>query len=158
FLMSERVNGKGRFVFVVNNSTMPHGPGRMWRQNLLGAARRPVKVRVDLGEGARHVYDGVGMKEVGGEGVCAADAWDLRARVFAVLPAEIGFVQITVPEKVAAGQSFRCTVKVLDDKFKSIDAAIPVRFRLLGLDGEERFLSVAGKGGEVTFTLPRQFA
>lgn len=158
FLMSERVNGKGRFVFVVNNTTMPHGPGKMWRQNLLVATRRPVKAKVDLGPDAKHVYDVFAMTKVGEKGIVEADCRDLHARLFAVLPARIKLVEIEVPEKVAAGQSFRCRVRILDDKHQPIDAAIPVRVRLLGPDGEVRFLSVPAKGGEVTFTVPRQFA
>jgi hypothetical protein len=152
-LMSERVAGKGRYVFAVNHSTMPHGPGRMWRQNLLVATRRPVVAKVDLGPDARHVYEVMAMKKaVVREGVAIADFRDLDARLFAVLPAEIHSVRLVVPAKVKAGQPFQVKFTVLDHAKKPIDAGIPVRIRALG---EDQHVWATVKGGEASFTVPR---
>ncbi len=135
-LLSERKAEQGRYLFVVNNTTPPHGPGRMWRVSLLCAARVPLVADIDLGPGARHVYDVFAGKKIEPvRGVVQADCRDLHGRLFAILPEAIDRVELTVATVPAEGGTVLWRARVLDRKGRPIQAVVPLRVRLF-LDGQ----------------------
>ncbi|MEX1017574.1 MAG: PQQ-binding-like beta-propeller repeat protein [Phycisphaeraceae bacterium] len=157
--VSERVAGRGRYLFVVNYATPDLSPGQMWRVDLFVTARVPMRPAVglrDLAPGAA-VYDTFAMRQVDVEAgdVVRADLRDLPARLFAILPAAIDHVALRGPAEATAGQALTWSVQVHDSRGEPIEASIPVRLRLLGADGEvlvERHLAAdeQGAGGVVT--------
>ncbi len=157
-LMSERVNGSGRFLFVVNNTTPALEPGHLWRVTLTEAARVPLVAALELPEGAKAVYDVfAGQPVQAPDGIVQADLRSLPARIYAMLPAAIASVELSGPKSVKATQPFLCSVRVLDGQANAIPTSVPLRLRLLGADGgvlEERFASANPKGASGRFVAP----
>jgi outer membrane protein assembly factor BamB len=144
-LMSERVNGRGHFLFVVNNTTPALEPDQMWRVTLTEASRVPLIAPVQLSDSAQAVYDVFAGKLVEPlVGVVQADLRSLPARIYASLPAAIASVELHGPKSTKAAQPFQGWVRVLDKAGMVIPASIPIRWRLVGAGGElieERFAS-----------------
>ena len=157
-LASERTAGAGRYLFLVNDASPELEPGQMWRIALRITSRMPVIATVKLDAGARNVYDVFAMKQITPEnGVVKADLRTLPARLYAILPAPIAQVGLRGAKTVGAGRPFAWGAWVQDANGTAIDAAIPVRVRLLAEDGrvlEERFVSAAKNGAQGQFTAP----
>jgi outer membrane protein assembly factor BamB len=138
--VSERGERAGRFLFVVNNHTVPLEPGQLWRMTLKIASLVPMQVPVKMAADGQAVYDVFAAKPLQPkEGVIVADLRNLPARLFAILPRPIHQVELRGPQgPIEAGQSFRYAVAILDADGKPIDASLPVRVRLL--DGKGRVL------------------
>jgi outer membrane protein assembly factor BamB len=151
--VSERRSGKGRFVFVINNTTPNLDPGQMWRVSLLCASRVPALVDIDLDAG--NVYDVfAGKKVLPIKGFVRADCRDLHGRLFAVLPEPIADVLLIAPKTVSAGGAFRVRCGVLDTEGRHIAASLPIRVRLLARGALlEEQTSASQEGGEKVVTL-----
>src|SRR5262249_11508157 len=142
-LLSERAAEDGRYLFVVNNTTPDLDPGQMWRMTLFITSRVHVQAPVRLGRDAPAVYDVLAGKQVRPDKrVVQADCRTLPARIFAVLPAAIGRVEVRGPKTVQAGQRFAWSARVQDKDGRPLRASIPLRVQLLDVAGqvlEERF-------------------
>ncbi len=146
-MLTERRQGSGRFVWVVNNDLPDWEPGLMWRVGNFSTSRVGQKVPIDLNSKGRTVYDLFAQKEV--KGGVVADLQQLPARVFAVLPGPIQSVQLEAPANVKAGQTFSWKVAVNGPK-----TSYPLRLRLTDSTGtliEERFPT--STDGEMTAPL-----
>jgi len=95
-MLSERVNGEGRFVWAVNNDTSDWEPGLMWRVAMFIGHRSPQVVPIGLNAKGQTIYDVFAMKQVTGETV--ADLQKMPARLFAVLPKPIESVKLTAKD------------------------------------------------------------
>ncbi len=94
-LLSERLstNGDGvRYVFAVNNTTTPVGPGSLWRMTLGIATRLPVKTTLGLrdiqGCTVYDMFEGQQAK-VDQAGRVECDLRTLPMRVYAVVPEKV---------------------------------------------------------------------
>src|SRR5205085_9840778 len=126
----------GRYLFVVNNTLPDVDPGFIWRTTLGVTTRVPLAIPVKINTPAKAVYDVFAMKPVAlKDGAVLADLRGLPARVYALLPAAIGQVEIKAPKNIAAGQAFSWSVQVEDDAGKVIDAAVPIHVRFVAADG-----------------------
>lgn len=156
-LASERTSGAGRFIFLVNDTTPPHDPGQLWRQNLFVASRVPVTASITLNADNATVYDMTAMRPASGTTI-QADLRTLPTRIYAILPASIARVGLRGPKSLSAGQAFNWGVWVQDAAGQAINTAIPVRVRLLGADGstlDARSAAANSKdGAQSTFVVP----
>ena len=156
--LTERKAEKARYLFVVNNTRVPLGPGELWRMNLAVATLAPVDIKVGLPADASAVYDVLAMKRVTPvDGAVQADLRNCPARIYAILPAAISRVTLGAPATVPAGQSFRWFAEVQDDRGKPIQASIPFRLQLKASDGsilEDRSLAAGSEGVAGSLTLP----
>jgi len=135
-LLSERVSGSGRFVWVVDNVEPGLEPGLAWRVGLLVSQRLPELVQVGLGAEGRAVYDVFALTEARAtNGVVRADLRTLPARLFAILPRPIGGIELRGPKSAHGGQEFTWSVSAEDDRGQPMDANLPVRARLVASDG-----------------------
>jgi outer membrane protein assembly factor BamB len=151
--VSQRRAGRGRYVFVVNNTTPDLSPGMLWRVTLALTSRVPLVANVKLAEAQGVVYDVFAQQKVElQDGIVQADLRTLPARIYAILPAEIASVAIEAGE----GQTLTRTVRVLDAAGQPIDASIPLRVRVR--DGErvidDIFAAAEGGVARVSFDLP----
>ncbi|MGA2032768.1 MAG: PQQ-binding-like beta-propeller repeat protein [Thermoguttaceae bacterium] len=159
FLTERRAEG-GRYLFVVNNTTLDDlEPGHLWRVTLSCASLVPQLVPLKLEAAAgRAVYDVFAGKQVQpAGGMLEADCRNMPARIFAILPAAVARVQVEGPKGVARGQAMRWQVQVQDAAGKAIAAAVPVRVRLLAADRgvlDEQYVSAASQGAGGQFILP----
>ena len=81
--LSERSAGKGRVLFVVNNTIPPLEPGQLWRIDLAIANRLPLVTPITLPVQGEAVYDLLAMKEVTPrQGVVQADLRYFPARIY----------------------------------------------------------------------------
>ena len=158
--VSERAAEQGRYLFVVNNSTLGElDPGQLWRVSLSCASLVPqiVPVKLDDLEG-RAVYDVFAGKQVQpAGGLLQADCRSMPARLFAILPAAVASVRVAGSGGAARGESLRWKVHVQDRAGKAIAAAVPVRVRLLEAKGavlDQQYLSASSQGGDGQFMLP----
>jgi len=158
--ITERRAEDGRYLFVVNNSTLGDlEPGHLWRVTLSCTSLVPqlVPLKIEAAEG-RAVYDVFAGKQVRpAGGMVQADCRNMPARVFAILPAAIGRVQVEGPTRVAPGETMWWRVHVKDSAGEAIAAAVPVRVRLLTADGgvlEQQYVSAGSQGAGDDFVLP----
>ncbi|MEI6520309.1 MAG: WD40 repeat domain-containing protein [bacterium] len=148
--ISESNNGDGKVLFAVNNTVPALDPGQMWRVSLALTSRVPVIAPIKLPADAKYVYDVFAMKKVDvKDGIVQADLRTIPARVYAMLPAEIGRInlQTTPPQK--DGEKYNLSVKVQDTNGNPINFDIPVHIRLFDISGkaiEDEIISV-GKDG-----------
>jgi outer membrane protein assembly factor BamB len=153
-LLSERAAEDGRYLFVVNDTVPDLDPGQIWRVTLAIATRVPLTVPVKLHAGGAAVYDVFALKRVTPrDGRVQADLRCLPCRLFAVLPAAIGRVELRGPKKARAGQAFGWSASVQDGDGKPIRASIPLRIRLLDSAGhvlDELFTASGSKGATGT--------
>ena len=159
--ISERQAEKGRYLFVVNN-TIPSelDPGNLWRATLATSSLVPqvVPVKLDLADG-QVVYDVFAGKavKVAADAVIQADCRSTPARIFAILPVAVSWIQVKGPKTVSGGDVMQWEVEVQGSNGKAIAAAVPVRVRLTAGDGsllEERFVSASSHGASGEFTVP----
>lgn len=156
---SQLSGGAGKYLFVVNNTTPPFEPGQIWRTTILESSRLPLTVPIGLTSTSPVVYDVLDMKKVTPQsGALTADLRDLPMRIYALLPTEIASVALRGPSTLEGGQNFKWWTQVRDAGGKPIDAAVPVRVRLLANDGStlrEQFVSsdAKGIGGELVAPL-----
>jgi outer membrane protein assembly factor BamB len=160
--VSQLNSDEGRYLFVVNNTSVPLEPSQMWRTSLHVASLLPVVEKVGFTSPAPAIYDVFAMKRITPENnVVTADLRDLPARLYALLPTPIHAIYLRGPSSVDQGQPFAWQAAVMDiARDKPIAASIPLRVRLL--DPEGRMLdeqhTVAASGivkGE--FTAPLDF-
>jgi|GEM_PF-722519 len=155
---SQLKSEEGRYLFVVNNTSVPLDPSRMWRTTLHVASLLPVTERVGFTIPAPSVYDVFAMRQVTlRDGAVVADLRDLPARLYAVLPSPISRVELRGPAEITAGQSFAWSAQVHDAEGKPIAASIPLRVRLVTEGGdvlEEQFVSASSRGAKGEFTMP----
>ncbi len=153
-LVSQRRNGDGRFIWVVNDTPSSLDPGLLWRVNNAIATRQPVvaQVKLPLTKGEA-LYDVFAKKEIpcaGVQGLVGITA-DLRfshARLYAALPRAIGNVELQAARDAKPGQPLSWTATV-----PGIQAKLPLRAELRDANGalvEERFTTT----GTGTFTPP----
>ena len=157
--LSERVAGKGRYLFVVNDTTIDTEPGYLWRMTLSNASRLPQLSAVKIAEPAGSaIYDVFAMTQViTKNGVLSADLRSVPARIFAILPAAIEQVVLRGPKAVMPGQTFAWNVALQDVRKSAIEASIPVQVRLLANDGsilDTQYVAATGNGVVGSFTLP----
>ena len=145
-LVSERMGGDGRFVWVVNNSRSPLGQGLLWRVGSGISSRRPVVAGLTLpvakGEVVYEVFDG---KPVAA-GPLRADLRYTGARLYAVLPREIGSLDLALSAPPQAGEAVGWTASI-----PGIESPLPVHVELRDAAGallDERF-TTTGTGGLV---------
>lgn len=158
--VTERRAEKGRYVFVVNNTTLGDlEPGHLWRVTLACASLVPqvVPVKLDLADG-QVVYDVFAGKRIQpADGTVQADCRNMPARAYAILPAAIARVQVRGPKAIAKGGSMRWEVQIQDGAGRAIAAAVPVRVRLLAADGtmlDQQYVSTASQGVGGEFVVP----
>ena len=128
-MLSERRNGEGRFVWVLNNDLPDWEPGVMWRVGNFSTNRVDQRIPVDLNAKGKTVYDMFSLKEVKDEVV--ADLRQVPARLFAVLPSPIKEVKLAAPAKIKAGHDFKWKVAVDGPKM-----SYPLQVRLLDETGD----------------------
>ncbi|HLY08588.1 MAG TPA: PQQ-binding-like beta-propeller repeat protein [Planctomycetota bacterium] len=152
---SERASEEGRYLFLVNHTTPPIEPGRLWRQTLCVATRVPVVAPVSIV--GPHVYDAFAMRKV--EGPILADFHQLPARIYAVLPSAIASLELR-SSPLTPGHTVDWTAKVVDDRGRPIRAAIPLRVRLRDASGilEEWSGSAGSAGAQGSFVVPTNSA
>lgn len=150
-LLSERVSGAGRFIFVVNNTTIDLDPGQMWRHGLFVSTRVPVKANLSFGNiKGQGVYDIFRRDVVHGQimtvsSLFADETADMRTlpmRMYAILPAPIARVGLRSAQQAVPGRAINWAMWVQDAKGTAINATLPVRVRLLAADGtllDERY-------------------
>lgn len=159
-LLSERRDGGGRFLFVVNNAHCPLDPGVLWRYSLGIATRMPLVVPVQLNlKPGEAVYDVLARRELNpADATVSADLRYSQARIYAILPRRIERVVIHAPSSADAGATLTCTVRVQSSWRRAIAASVPVHFRAWTDVGgtllDERFLSVTAAGTKVAVTVP----
>jgi len=151
-LVGERRLGKGRFVWVVNNTRSRLDQAHLWRVQTGIATCEPVVARVGLPiEPGEVVYDMFDMREVTAPPAAVANGRqrlefdaDLRfsyARLYAVLPGRIGGVTISPSGPIEPGTKIDWSVAVTGGSQGStgagmpLAAALPVEVRLLDGDG-----------------------
>ncbi len=161
-LLSERAAEEGRYLFVVNDTVPDLDPGLLWRVTLAIATRVPMAVPVKLREPGRAVYDVFARKPVAPRGVLSqdveADLRSLPARLYAILPEPIDHVELRGPKRVRAGQPFAWSAEVRDRHRKAIRASVPLRVRLLDVNGrvlDELFTSAGSRGASGTLCAAR---
>jgi len=155
---SERLAGRGRYVFAVNNTSIPLDYGKLWRVGLFSSCRLPVMADMKLADASGAVYDVFALKQVEPrDGVIRADLRTMPGRLFAILPGKIASLSLSAPKTVGAGGAIQWQARVLDSDGHAIDALIPVRLRLVGSDGkvvEERFDAADSDGAKGEFPVP----
>jgi len=156
-LMSERVAGGGRYLWVVNNTTPDLDPGVIWRVTLIEASRVPVIAKIKLSQPPAAVYDVfAGHRVELKNGAVDADLRTLPARLYAMLDEPISGVMVDVRGAAFTGGTPNWIVAVVNKDNKPLSASVPVRVRLLSAGGaviEERIIAALGEvKGE--FTLP----
>jgi len=158
--VTERRSEKGRYLFVVDNTTLGDlEPGHLWRVSLACANLVPqvVPVKLNLADG-QIVYDVFAGKQVQPvDGTVQADCRNMPARVYAMLPAAIARVQVKGPKSIRHGRSMRWEVQVQDVRGRTIAAAVPVRVSLLAADGtvlDRQFVSASSSGAVGRFMVP----
>jgi len=155
-MLTERVSGDGRYLWVVNNTTLGLDPGLTWRTGLAISTRLPLVAPVGI-TGTGTIYDIFALKQVTPvNGVVQADLRTLPARLYAVLPKPIAGIYLRVSKSVKAGQDIDWHVEVTDTGGKSTTASIPVCVQLLaGTEVlAERYVAAEGGKIEGIFTLP----
>ncbi len=150
-LVSERMSGDVRGLWVVNNSFSPLDPGLLWRVQNAVATHQPVvaTVRVSVGEGDV-VYDVFAGETVGQRnGTEVEFTSDLRyahARLYVILPEAISGLHLALDERMEPGATVAWVAAV-----PGINAGLPLHLALRDATGtliEERF-AATGKG-EIT--------
>jgi outer membrane protein assembly factor BamB len=135
-LLTERVSGQGRFVWVIDNIIPDLDPGLAWRTGLIMSTRLPLDTPVTLNRTEGTVYDVFAQRELHPKnGVVDADLRTLPARLFAILPRPIAAVEATAPATVDAGASFDWSMVVRDDLRQPLSCSLPVRVALVAGDG-----------------------
>jgi len=156
--ISQLKSAEGRYLFVVNNSSVPLEPSQMWRTNLHVASLLPVVEPIELSGEAPVVYDVFALRRVSPENnILKADLRSLPARLYAILPSAIESVSLQGPAHLAAGQTFQWKAQVLDAAGRPIAASVPLQVRLLSADGRvigEQYLAADSAGGVGDFTAP----
>jgi outer membrane protein assembly factor BamB len=156
--VSQLKSGEGRYLFVVNNTSVPLEPSQMWRTSLHVASLLPVTERVEFTAPATAVYDVFAMKQVAPQqNALAVDLCDVPARLYAFLPAAIGSVALEGPSRVAAGQPLPWHVAVVDDDGKAIAASVPLRVRFVDGEGnvlDEEYPVATSRGAQGEFVAP----
>jgi len=151
-LMSERRNGVGRFLFVVNNTLPEHEPGQMWRVGLGLATKKPLLTTVDLGDIKGVVYDVFAQKLIPSkDGKIAVDLRTMPMRLFAILPESIQRVKLKTPVAVRGGTRLDWEVAYIGAS-GPIDVSLPFRVILMDGNGQtlfERFTATR-KGSFIT--------
>ena len=158
--ISERRAEDGRYLFVVNNTTLGElEPGHLWRTTLACTSLVPQVVPLKLhdvqGRAVYDVFAGKQVQPVGG--TLQADCRNMPARVFAILPSAVAQVQLDAPAAVVTGKTIRWEVCIRDSADKMIPAAVPVRVCLLAADGsllDEHYDSAGSNGTSGEFMLP----
>lgn len=153
-LLTERAAEEGHYLFVVNNTVPDLDPGQLWRVTLAITTRVPLQVPVRLRDPGSAVYDVFALKRVEArERVVEADLHSLPARVYAILPAAIGRVELRGPKGVKAGQAFVWSAEVQDENGRPVRASVPLWVRLLDGAGsvlDEQFTAAGSKGATGT--------
>jgi len=145
-MLTERVNGEGRFVWVLNNDLPDLEPWQMWRLGSYVSHRVPQMAPAKLDAAGSTVYDVFAMQQVKADPV--ADLRTLPVRLYAILPRPIDGIRLSAPEALAAGGDLAWELAV-----DGPEMTYPARLRLLDADGailEESFpVKTAG-----AFTVP----
>ncbi len=151
-LLSARRSGDARFVWVVNNTFTPLEPGKLWRVQPAVATHTPVVAKVTLpvkkGEVVYDVFAGKEVRRQKSEVSMEADLRFSHARLYAVLPRAIKKLDLDLPRKLIAGQTFEWTATV-----PGIKAKLPLHVALRDGAGallEERYTTT----GTGTLTVP----
>ncbi len=161
-MLTERISGNGRFLWVVNNTMLNLDPAVAWRVSLIMSQRMPVIAPVTINAGGNVVYDVFARQQVSPAGaktdpIVQADLRSMPARLYAILPAPISQVAIGSVKSVSAGQILKWTAFVQDIKGKPIQAGIPLRIRLLSADGivlDESFITADANGTKGITNIP----
>jgi len=149
-LFSERVSGKNRFVWAVNNTMLGWDPGLAWRTTLLMTQRVPVveKITLDVPPGFV-VHDVFAAKQVAHDnGTFSLDLRSIPARLFAIMPAETKL--LTAGENPPAEELFGPHIRdvsVSDDGKTALLTAFNWDHNLYAIDldtGEGRWRSRIG--------------
>jgi outer membrane protein assembly factor BamB len=157
-LMSERIGGTGRYLFVVNNTHSALPQAQLSRVNMGISTSMPVRVPVKLAAQAKAVYDVFAMKQVqpDGNGTVMADLRTMGARLYAVLPQAIDGVALQGPSRIDAGAALAYRLTIRGPAGAPIPANLPVRIRLTDANGtviEARDTGTDAKGsasGQIT--------
>lgn len=159
--LTERRQGAGRFLYVVNYVNPPLDYGQMWRVNLFSANRAPLVAPVGLSALApgAAVYDMLAQRKVTPlNGTVQADLRTLPMRLYAILPAPISGVGLRGPSAATPGGQLPYGVWVRDPVGKAHNTSLPVRVRLLDAGNTilaERYGAAVGADGFTgSFNLP----
>jgi outer membrane protein assembly factor BamB len=160
-LVTEKADGEARFVWVINNTMLGLDPGQMWRVGLVMSQRRPVVATVKLNARGKHVYDVFARQCVqfgDGDGTVRADLRTVPARLYAILPTNIGGAGTREAGLFArAGRPVRWTARFDDSLGKPVPARLPMRVTLVSRHGEvldEQVVSAGPKGTPGEFIVP----
>ena len=127
-MLTERINGEGRFVWALNNDLPDLEPWQMWRLGSYLTYRTPQAVPIKLDAKDKTVYEVMSMQPVSSETV--VDLRSMPARLFAILPKPIESVSLKATDKLKAGQALSWELAVNGPKM-----SYPVRLRLVDADG-----------------------
>jgi hypothetical protein len=155
-LVSERRAEQGRYLFVANDAVLGLDHGLLRRT--VSGNRAPLTARIDLLGRTGVVYDvfaGARVSPVGG--VVTAELRHLPFAVFAVLPAEIAAVQLTVTESALPTRDVEWVLDIADPTGAVLQASVPVRTTIRDSAGgvlEERIEATGSAGISGRFTVP----
>ncbi|MBI5832062.1 MAG: PQQ-binding-like beta-propeller repeat protein [Armatimonadetes bacterium] len=156
-MLSERGNGAGRFVWVVNNRAVEREAGELWRATLAITQRVPQRVPLGLPQaGASAVYELFsGRRETASP---TADLTTSPARLYAILPEPIARVGLRGPRSVSAGAPLAWGAWVHDEQGRALATSLPVTVQLRAGDGrlldERHAAAVATDGATGRFIVP----
>ena len=151
-MLSERISGNGRYLWVVNNTPTGLDPGVIWRVSIAMANRIPLVTPLTLQNvQGKAIYDVFALKQVTPtNGTLQVDLRSLPARLYAILPAAIGKVSLTGAKSVIAGQAISWSAQLQDAAGKALQTNIPLRIRIIAENGEildEQFRTTSAAQG-----------
>ncbi len=159
-LVSERVAGQGRFVWVVNNTHNPLPQELLYRVNVAVSSQLPVVTAVTVpGAAGKAVYDVFAHQPEtpNAQGTLIADLRAMDAKLYAVLPKPIARLALRGPKGVTAGGTFPWAAWVQDAAGAPLDTNLPVRVTLRAgneILAQRDTTAQAAAGATGTFTAP----
>lgn len=155
-IATEQVAGKGRFLFLVNNTTPDEEPGLLWRVSMALTTKKPlaIPVRIPAVQG-KVVYDVTSRQAVNGSSL-VPDLRTMPFRWYAVLPTAIAGIKVS--SLTFSQNQVKASLMVVDTRGQVVDANLPLGVRLIGADGTSvgdlSTVARSTRGAQITFPVP----
>ncbi|HUW30691.1 MAG TPA: hypothetical protein VM223_03700, partial [Planctomycetota bacterium] len=137
--------GETRYIVIANACVPPMKPEKMWRFTVQEANTLPAKPRVWLSGELAHgeLYDLFARRKVDAERrgdtlEFTADLTRMPGRIYALLPAKIGALDIVAPRRVQLGQPVHVGLSATTPDGHPFPGLIPVSITVRDGDGVER--------------------
>ena len=152
-MMSERISGNAKYIWVVRNDMLDLGSGDMWKMGMTITSHTPQAVDLTLSANGMAVYDVFSFtelsKNVNNKLVIEASLMSAPARLYAVLPAPIGRIVLRANENAAFGQDYAFGVVVQTEQGGAFNTSLPIKYQLLDANGnvlleENTFTAING--------------